>query len=366
MKVPFLDLGHVVARHQEEIESAALRVIRSGWYVLGNEVEAFEAEFANYCGLRHCVGVSNGLDALHLILRAYGVGPGDEVIVPATTFIATWLAVTYCGARPVPVEPEACGFNIDPERVVAAITPKTRAIMAVHLYGTPAAMDELREIGRANGVPVIEDAAQAHGATLRGIRAGALGDAAGFSFYPGKNLGALGDAGAVVTDDDALAERVRMLRNYGSVVKYDHQLPGFNARLDEIQAAVLRVRLAHLEEENRERARIAERFIAGLASAHFALPTVPEGSTSAWHLFVVRTPDRDRLMKHLAQRGIAAGIHYPVPPHLQPAYAKLGFGMGSFPRTESIHREVVSLPLWPGMTESMIDEIIGACLDFHA
>lgn len=358
MNIPFLDLQAVNARYGTALEEAALRVVRSGWYVLGEELELFEREFAAYCGARHCIGVANGLDALHMILRGLDIGPGDEVIVPANTFIATWLAVSFCGARPVPAETELGGFNVDPRAVEAAITDRTRAIIAVHLYGLPADLPALRAIADRYDIPVIEDAAQAHGATLGGVRAGSLGRAAAFSFYPGKNLGALGDGGAVTTDDAALAERIRLLRNYGSTVKYEHRIAGFNARLDEIQAAMLRVKLAHLESDNQERQHIAGRYLVELAGTGVALPYVPAERTPVWHLFVVRSPDRDRLRGALAERGIATGIHYPVPPHLQDAYAGLGFRSGDYPITEALHGEVLSLPIWPGMTDSMVDRVI--------
>lgn len=362
--MPFLDLKAVNAQYQNELEAAALRAMRSGWYIQGDELAAFEAEFAQYCGAKHCVGVSNGLDALHLILRAMGVGPGDEVIVPATTFVATWLAVTQCGATPVPVEPQAQAFNMDPAAVEQAIGARTKAIMAVHLYGLPADMRALKAIADSHGLPLIEDAAQAHGAEQNGLRAGAMATAAAFSFYPGKNLGALGDAGAVTTSDDALARKVRMLRNYGSEVKYQHELPGFNARLDEIQAALLRVRLAHYEADQTKRRAIVARYQLELQGTALTLPTVPQGMKPAWHLYVVRTPARAQWVEHLAAKGVQTVVHYPVPPHLQPAYVDLKLPKGSLPLTEAIHNEVFSLPLWPGMTDDMITHVIQTCREF--
>lgn len=364
MKVPFLDLQSVNGRMQDDLEAAALRVMRSGWYILGAEVEAFEAEFAAYCGVPHCVGVSNGLDALHLILRAMDIGPGDEVIVPANTFIATWLAVTQCGAVPVPVEPVAGGFNIDPAGVEAAITPRTRAILLVHLYGIPADVVALRAIADRHGIPLLEDAAQAHGATVDGRRAGTFGAAAAFSFYPGKNLGALGDAGAVVTADAGLAERLRRLRNYGSSVKYQHEVAGYNARLDELQAALLRVKLRWLDHDNAGRGLIASKYLGALQQGALVLPRVPAGMESAWHLFVVQHEERDRLQAHLATRGVATMVHYPVPPHLQAAYAALGYLPGAFPLTEQLHRRALSLPLWPGMPDEMVNAVVAACNGF--
>lgn len=364
MRIPFLDLKAVNARMQDELEAAALRVMRSGWYVLGGEVEAFEAEFAAYCGVEHCIGVSNGLDALHLILRALDVGPGDEVIVPANTFIATWLAVTQCGAVLVPVEPVADGFNIDPARVEAAITSRTRAVMLVHLYGIPADVEALRTITERHGIALIEDAAQAHGASVGGSRAGALGTAAAFSFYPGKNLGALGDGGAVTTSDPLLADRIRMLRNYGSRVKYQHEVAGYNARLDELQAALLRVKLRYLDRDNGERKALVSCYLEGLDPETFGLPAIHADMEAVWHLFVVQHDKRDGLQSFLAGREIATMVHYPVPPHLQPAYHALGHQEGDFPLTERLHRRVLSLPLWPGMPKVMVEEVVRACNEF--
>lgn len=359
--IPFLDLGSINRRHRESFEAALTRVLDSGWFILGKEVELFELEFAQYCGTKHCIGVANGLDALALILRAYGVGPGDEVIVPANTFIATWLAVTQVGATPVPVEPAERGFNIDAERLEAAITPRTRVIMPVHLYGVPAEMDEINRLAARHGIKVVEDAAQAHGASYRGRRAGALGDAAAFSFYPGKNLGALGDAGAVTTSDDALADRLRTLRNYGSRVKYHHEEAGTNSRLDELQAAFLRAKLPFLETDNARRREIAARYVEGLSHvADLAMPAVPAHCTSAWHLFVVRHPRRDQFARGLAEAGIGVMVHYPVPPHRQQAYAGVAIPAGSLPRTEALHREVLSLPMGPHLSDEQVDEVIRA------
>lgn len=358
MNIPFLDLKSINVSFNGALEEAATRVVRSGQYILGEEVACFEREFAAYCGTLHAVGVSNGLDALHMTLRAMDIGPGDEVIVPANTFIATWLAVSFCGATPVPVETEPNGFNIDLSAVEAAITPRTRAIMVVHLYGLPVDVAALQVVADRHQIPILEDAAQAHGATCHGVRAGALGRAAAFSFYPGKNLGALGDGGGVTTNDPQLAERIRLLRNYGSEVKYEHREAGFNARLDEMQAAMLRVKLARLDQDNQARQRIAERYTQGMAGLDLVLPQTPAGHTSAWHLFVVRSSKREDLREALAKCGVSTGIHYPVPPHLQEAYAALDFREGDFPLTEAIHREVLSLPIWPGMRDDMIDHVI--------
>lgn len=358
MKVPFLDLRAAHSEIESRLGEAFRRTLRSGWYILGEEVERFEREFAAYCGAKHCVGVGNGLEALHLILRAYGVGPGDEVIVPSNTYIATWLAVSQCGARPVPVEPDERTYNIDPQRIAAAITPRTRALIAVHLYGQAADMHPIAEVAARHGIKLVEDAAQAHGARYFGRRAGALADAAGFSFYPGKNLGALGDAGAVTTDDGALAGRVRVLRNYGSQKKYQNEVKGYNSRLDELQAALLREKLALLDAWNERRRALSRRYLAGLSGLPLVLPHVPPDNEPAWHLFVVRSPQRDALAARLDAMGIGTLVHYPVPPHLQPAYAELGLGPGSFPLSEAIHREVLSLPLWPQMTDAQADYVI--------
>ncbi len=361
MKVPFLDLKAPYLELKEELDAAYLRVMASGWYILGQEVRAFEEEFAAYCEAEHCVGVGNGLDALHLILRAYEIGIGDEVIVPTHTYIATWLAVSYAGARPVPVEPDERTYNIDPKRVVAAITPRTRAIMAVHLYGQPADMNSLNDIASEYSLKVIEDAAQAHGARYKGRRVGVLGEAAGFSFYPGKNLGAIGDGGAVITNDGELADRVRMLRNYGSRAKYRNEAKGFNSRLDELQAALLRVKLSKLDAWNARRQGLAVQYLKTLGGvSDLVLPLVPEWADPAWHLFVVRHPQREALQQHLASEGIGTLIHYPVPPHLSAAYAEEGWGLGDFPITEAIATEVLSMPMGPHLTWQMANLITEA------
>ncbi len=362
MSIPFLDLQTSNLDLMPEFEAAFKRVMESGQYVLGEEVEAFEEEFAAYCGTRHCIGVGNGLDALHLILRAYGIGAGDEVIVPSNTYIATWLAVTYAGARPVPVEPIAATYNIDPQRILDAITPRTRAIMPVHLYGQPADMDAINEIARQHGLKVIEDAAQAHGARYKGVRTGNLADAAGFSFYPGKNLGALGDGGAVTTNDDEVARQIRMLRNYGSAVKYQNEVKGFNSRLDEVQAALLRVKLKYLDSWNAARSNLAGSYLDKLKESDLILPVVPQWADPVWHLFVIRSADRDGLMEYLQSTGINSMIHYPVPPHLQPAYAEVGYREGDFPVAEIIHREVLSLPIFPTLSAREVASISSAIM----
>lgn len=358
MKVPFLDLKAPYLELRDELDDAYRRVMESGWYVLGQEVGAFEAEFADYCESRHCVGVGNGLEALHLILRAYGIGEGSEVIVPANTYIATWLAVSYAGARPIPVEPDERTYNINAELIEAAVTERTQAILPVHLYGQPADMDAIRKIADRYGLKVIEDAAQAHGARYKGRRAGSLGDAAGFSFYPGKNMGAMGDGGAVVTDDVGLADRVRLLCNYGSRVKYHNEVKGFNSRLDELQAAFLRVKLARLDEWNARRREVATLYLEALGVvSSLTLPYVPGWAEPAWHLFVVRHPQRDKLQECLEESGIGTLIHYPIPPHLSEAYATEGWRSGDFPVTEHLTREVLSLPVGPHFKEEEVTQV---------
>lgn len=360
MKLPFLDLQPTYAASRTAIDAALMRVAASGWFILGKELEGFESRWADYCGAAHGVGLGNGLDALHLGLRALGVGAGDEVIVPANTYIATWLAVSQCGARPVPVEPDERSYNLDPARIEAAITPATRAILPVHLYGQPADMDAIHTVALRHGLKVLDDCAQAHGARWRGRVVGSLADASAWSFYPGKNLGAMGDGGGLTTNDAGLADRVRVLRNYGSRVKYHNEVKGLNSRLDEIQAAVLAAKLPDLNRLTDERRRLAARLLDGLAGAPVTLPFVPPQAEPAWHLFVIRHDARERLQAALAGEGIGTLIHYPVPPHLQPAYRELGYGPGDFPISEAIHREVLSLPLWPGMSEAQVDTVIDA------
>jgi len=352
MNIPFLDLHAMHAPLQAELDEAYRRVMDSGWFITGPELEAFEHEFATYSKVKHCIGVANGLDALHLILRGYAIGPGDEVIVPANTFIATWLAVTQVGAKVVPVEPDSETFNIDPTLIEAKINARTKAIIAVHLYGQMADMPALRKIADLHGLHLIEDAAQAHGAMAYGHTAGSVGDAAGFSFYPGKNLGALGDGGAVTTNDTALANKLRQMRNYGSTVKYHHDLVGYNSRLDELQAAFLRVKLKYLEQWNVQRREQAATY-AHAFSGHplLTVPFVPKWATPVWHLFVVRTPQRDALQKWLLEDDIHTLVHYPVPPHLQGAYQNAGIARaGELPISESLHREVLSLPIGAHLT----------------
>jgi dTDP-4-amino-4,6-dideoxygalactose transaminase len=361
MKIPFLDVGAAYRELKPEIDSAIARVLDSGYYILGPEVEAFEAEYAAYCEARHAIGVANGLDALHLALRAMEVGPGDEVIVSSNTYIATWLAVSQCGATPVPVEPIEATYNIDPARIEAAITPRTRVILPVHLYGQPADLDPILDIARRHGLRVLEDAAQAHGARYKGQRIGAHGDAVAWSFYPGKNLGALGDGGAVTTNDPELADRIRVLRNYGSRVKYVNEVQGYNSRLDPIQAAVLRVKLQRLDEWNGRRSAIAAQYVEVLAGGDLVLPQVPEWTAPVWHLFVVRSTRRDTLVKLLNKAGVGTLIHYPVPPHRQEAYVRAGFGVGAFPIAELLAGEVLSLPIGPHLAAKGVDVISDVC-----
>lgn len=359
MKVPFLELRDTYLELRDDLDAACRRVMDSGRYIMGPECDGLEEEFASYCGTKHCVGVGNGLEALHLILRAYGIGQGDEVIVPANTYIASWLAVSQTGAAPVPVEPDGRTYNIDPNRIEERITPKTKAIMAVHLYGQPAEMDPIVELARKHGLKVVEDAAQAHGAKWKGKRTGALGDAAGFSFYPSKNMGAYGDAGAVTTCDQELADRVRVLRNYGSRVRYENEVRGFNSRLDELQAALLRVRLKRLDEWNSRRSRCAARYLRELGdSAKLTLPFVPEYVSPAWHLFVVRHSRRDELRAELEKSGIGTQIHYPIPPHLSRAYLELGIAMGALPIAERISESVLSIPMGPHLKSEQQDYVI--------
>jgi dTDP-4-amino-4,6-dideoxygalactose transaminase len=353
--IPFLDLKSIQLQQAEELKAAFSRVLESGWYILGEEVKRFEKEYAAYCEAAECVGVANGLDALILALRALDVGPGDEVLVPSNTYIATWLAVSHVGATPVPVEPVIGTANLDPQLLKAALTERTKAIMPVHLYGQPAEMGPIISFARAHNLKVIEDGAQSHGARYAGKRLGSHGDAVTWSFYPGKNLGALGDGGAVTTNSKELAERIRVLRNYGSKVKYHNEIVGYNSRLDELQAALLHVKLSVLDAGNAHRAAIAARYMAGLRELPgLTLPEVANNCTSVWHLFVVRHAERDKLAQHLSAHGIGTVIHYPIAPHLQPAYAHLGYTAGDFPIAEAMHAEVRCVPRGPTMSVDVV------------
>lgn len=346
--IDFLDLKKINLRHEQAIMDAVQKFIHSGWYVLGEAVRNFEMEFSQYCGTKHCIGVANGLDALALIIKAYGIGVGDEVLVPSNTYIASILSISMNGATPVLVEPDLQTFNIDPTKIEKKITKKTKAIMVVHLYGQVCNMHSINKIAKKYNLKVIEDCAQAHGAKYNGDKAGSLGDAAAFSFYPGKNLGALGDAGAVTTNDDELAKKLYALRNYGSHKKYENLYKGTNSRLDEIQAVILSIKLRWLDEDNLKRREIAEYYIKNIDNALIDLPFVgltPE--SHVWHLFVIRTVDRDSLQKYLLANSIQTLIHYPIPPHKQNAYKE--WSHLQFPISEKIHREVLSLPISPVM-----------------
>jgi dTDP-4-amino-4,6-dideoxygalactose transaminase len=357
MKIPFLDLGASYRELKPEIDTAVARVLDSGWYILGPEVDAFEAEWAEYCEAKHAVGLANGLDALILALRALDVGPGDEVIVPSNTYIATWLAVSAVGAIPVPVEPDPATHNIDPTRIAAAITPQTKVLLPVHLYGQPADMDPILTLARQHGIAVVEDAAQAHGARYKGKRIGAHGDIVCWSFYPGKNLGALGDGGAITTNRADLADKVQVLRNYGSRVKYVNEVQGVNSRLDPIQAAVLRVKLKHLDDWTDRRRTIADLYTKGLEDSGLIRPHVPDWADPVWHLYVVRSTERDALQQRLGAAGIGTLIHYPIPPHMQEAYAGLGMTAEAFPLARQMADEVLSLPVGPQMPAQQTTDV---------
>ncbi len=360
--ISFLDLKAINAQYRDELVAAATRVIDSGWYIQGTEVKAFEEEFADYCGSKHCIGVANGLDALTLTLRAWKemgkLKEGDEVIVPANTYIASILAITENRLKPVLVEPEESTFNLCPEKTAAAITPNTKAIVAVHLYGQISPMPELMQLANKHGLLLLEDAAQAHGASIDGRKAGNWGHAAGFSFYPGKNLGGLGDAGAVTTDDEELAKTIQALGNYGSHKKYENLYQGVNSRLDEIQAAMLRVKLRHLDEEIQSRREVAEFYLAHIDNQNIQLPALEKRESHIWHLFVVRSAQRDVVQQRLAEQGVQTLIHYPLPPHQQQAYKS--FSEISLPLTEEIHRSVLSLPMGPHLTPEQVSHVIEA------
>ena len=355
--IKFLDLKAINEMHRLEMEAAIKRVLDSGWYLLGKEIESFEKEFSEYCGVKHTVGCANGLDALKLIIQAYGFGPGDEIIAPANTYIASLISISANGATPVLVEPDINTYLIDPEKIESSITSHTKAIMVVHLYGRAMDMTRILEIAKRYNLKVIEDSAQAHGAMFDGKRVGNLGDASGFSFYPGKNLGCLGDGGAVTTNDDELAEKIRALRNYGSDVKYHFPYRGTNSRLDEIQAALLRVKLPHLDNDNAIRRRIAERYCSEIKNPNIVLPSLlGDAMRNVWHIFPVRVRNRAEFQQYLSDNGIQTVIHYPIPPHRQPAYTE--WHDLSLPITEKIHKEIISLPISPVMTEEDVCKIV--------
>jgi dTDP-4-amino-4,6-dideoxygalactose transaminase len=358
--IQFLDLKSPYLELKNEIDEAISRVLNSGWYIGGVEVESFEADFARYCEARYAVGVANGLDALHLALLAMGVVPGDEVIVPSNTYIATWLAVSQCGALPVPVEPDQGTCNIDPALIEAAITPKTKVILPVHLYGQPADLDPILAIAKKYRLYVLEDGAQAHGAKYKSRRIGAHGDAVAWSFYPGKNLGAMGDGGAVTTNNAEIAKKISILRNYGSCEKYVNDVQGFNSRLDPVQAAILGVKLKHLDGWNKRRENIAHQYLREIKNPKLILPIVPEWADPVWHLFVVRHQQRDFFQADLQKSGINTLIHYPIPPHLQKAYASKGFAKGRFPISEKIASCCLSFPMGPHMDKFSVSKMISA------
>lgn len=355
--VPFLDIKAALEELKDELHLTFDRVLNSGKYILSEELEAFEEEFAHYIGVNYCVGVGNGLDALHMILKALDIGQGDEVIVPTNTFIATWLAVSYSGATIVPVEPDENTYNINPILLEESITKNTKAIIAVHLYGQPANMDPINKIAKKHRLYVIEDAAQAHGAYYKTKRAGSLGDASAWSFYPSKNLGALGDGGAITTNNEDLAKKLRLLRNYGAMSKYHNEIKGFNSRLDELQAAVLRVKLKYLDQWNERRVKIANSYSKKLSSCqNIFLPIEPQYSNPVWHLFVIRAKKRDNIYQYLMNSGIQTLIHYPIPPHQQKAYQEMNHH--HYPISEVLHQEVLSLPIGPHMSDHQVNYVI--------
>ncbi len=360
--VEFLNLKRINASYRDLIEDAVERVVKSGRYILGKETELFESEFAEYCGTKHCVSVGNGLDALHLILRAYGIGVGDEVIVPGNTFIATWLAVSYAGATPVGVDPDTDSHNINPNLIEAEISRNTKAIIAVHLYGRPAEIRAIKLIADKHNLKLIEDAAQAHGAAINGNLAGSLSDAAAFSFYPGKNLGALGDGGAVTTNDDELAKKIRILRNYGSETRYEHKVQGINSRLDEIQSAILREKLRRLDSANRLRSDIASQYLSKIKNSLCELPKIDQKQQPAWHLFVIKTIHRARLMDYLCSEGIQTLIHYPIPCHRQEVYRRRNsyISRQGLEVSERLSKQVLSLPMDPTMSVEEVDRVINS------
>lgn len=366
MEIPFVDLKAQYRQIKDEVDPAVLAVMQRGDFVLGGAVAEFERAFAEYCGVKYCIGVDSGYSALEMIIRAYDIGPGDEVITAANTFIATTLAISNAGATPVLVDCDPVTYNLDASKIEAAITARTRAIMPVHLYGQTADMDAIQAIARKHNLFVFEDAAQASGARYKGRRAGSLGHAAGFSFYPGKNLGAYGDGGAVTTNDPEIAEKLRLLRNIGQKVKYFHEVKGFNHRLDTMQAAVLGVKLPHLDGWNASRRRAAATYAEMLAGLPLITPQTADYAEHIFHLYVIRVPDRESLMEHLKELGIATGLHYPIPIHLQPAYAELGYERGDFPVTEAYAETIVSLPIFPELDDEKVAYVAGAVRDYLA
>lgn len=364
MKIPFVSFLPMEKELSDDIRNSFNRVFARSWYIEGVEDKAFERAFAEYCGAKYCIGVGNGLDALILSLKAMDIGAGDEIVVPSNTYIATALAVTYVGATPVFIEPDIKTFNINPDLIETAITTKTKAIMPVHLYGQACDMDQILRIAKKYGLRVVEDCAQAHGATYKGQKVGTFGDAAGFSFYPGKNLGALGDAGAVVTNDKMIADKVRALGNYGSDYKYHHIYKGNNSRLDELQAAFLSVKLPHLERMNVVRRRIAQMYTEGIKNPKIITPYVNPDCVPVWHIYGIRCAERNSLEKHLNDRGVGTNKHYPIPMHLQECYKELNMPLGSFPIAEEISSTELSIPMFYGMTEKAVQYVINAINEF--
>ena len=366
IKVAFLDLYRVNQKYRDKIEFAFKKVLDSGWYILGKKVEEFENKFAKFCNTKYCVGVGNALEAMYLVLKAWDIGDGDEVIVPSNTYIATWLAISYSGAKIIPIEPNLFTYNIDYKKIKKKITSKTKAIIPVHLYGQPADMKPIMKIAKCYNLKVLEDASQAHGALYNEKRVGSLGHAAAFSFYPGKNLGCLGDGGCITTNDPKLAEKVRTLRNYGSTKKYHNKVKGYNSRLDELQAAFLIKKLIFLDRDNQHREKIADYYNQKLSKLkNLILPQSINVTKHVWHLYVVRSKNRNGLKKKLMNKGIQTLIHYPIPPHLQPAYFDMGFKKGNFPISEKIHNEVLSLPISPAMSLAQAKFVVNSILKIY-
>ena len=360
MRINSIDFPREYKILKNEMDEAYKRVMESGKYILGSEVQNFEKEFASYCQSRFCIGVGNGLDAIRLSLLAMGIGKGDEVIVPSNTYIATWLAVSLTGATPVPVEPLFNTYNLDPDLIEGAISTKTKAIMPVHLYGQPADMDPINELAQENNLKVIDDAAQAHGALYKGKKVGSLADITAFSFYPTKNLGAIGDSGAITTNNEDLAEKLRILRNYGESKKYVNNIIGYNSRLDELQAAFLRVKLGHLDEMNRKKISIASKYLKEISNDDVNLPSVINSVVHVWHQFVIKTELRDNLKQFLYENGINTLIHYPIPPHRQDAYKSLGLGRGRFKIAENLSNQIISLPIHWTLDNNEVEYVISA------
>lgn len=361
--IKFLDLHKINERFRNEIDERITQVLDSGWYILGEQVRVFEKNFANFCGVKHCIGCANGLDALNLIIKGFGFTDGDEIIVPANTYIASILAISQNGCTPVLVEPNINTYNINPDLIEQKITDKTKAIMVVHLYGQAVEMDKIWDIANRYNLKIIEDSAQSHGAIYKGKRAGNLGDASGFSFYPGKNLGCMGDGGCVTTNDDELAYRIRAIANYGSDYKYHHIFKGTNSRLDEIQAAVLDIKLKHLDEDNDRRREIAKFYRENIKNPNIILPQLKEEENHVWHIFAVRVNDRNRLKKYLEGNGIETNIHYPTAPHKQECYKE--WHHLSFPVSEKIHKEILSLPISPVLTNEEVTKIVKVINDYE-